>query len=170
MTSSSEALRWEWDGWVHWSKSYSGGKIYKTHNELDVVRVVTEREKLKTLIRFLSQLLEKQVVPSSSRDWITACRFFQIMDFSLYFTVLVNKPSFACVLFVGVPSVNSSILIDLQFRSEKKIQNKLLVTLSFVGAVKWKRINGNIQAMCGRVEAVTYLKNRYWCLYFLSCS
>lgn len=70
------------------------------------------------------------------------------MDFSLYFTVLVNKPSFACVLFVGVPSVNSSILIDLQFRSEREIQNKLLVTLSFVGAVKWKYVSMAIFRTC----------------------
>ena len=70
------------------------------------------------------------------------------MDSYLYFTVLVNKASFACVLFMAVPSVDSSILIDLQFRSEKKKNTKLLVTLSFVGAVKRKYVSIAIFRPC----------------------
>lgn len=63
------------------------------------------------------------------------------MDFYLYFIVLVNSASFAHVLFMAVPSLNSTILIDLQFRSEKKIiQSNLLVALSFVSAVTWKYV------------------------------
>lgn len=94
-------------------------------------RVVTESEKLKTLMSFLTWLLEKLLVPSTKRDCANACEFIQIMGFYVYSTVLANHTSFIHVLIMAMFSPNSTTLIVLQFGSGKNINIKQ----SFSGSI-----------------------------------
>lgn len=134
---------------------------------MGVGRVVTEREKLKTLINFLTWLLDKLVVSSSKRGWITACEFFHIMYFHIYFIVLSNHAFFGICI-----SHNNFLFQFYNFDcfcnlGLKKYQYKItLVAISFVDTVKWKYVAGTIfcRLFLVRKDWIWRSVSQKWCI------